>query len=231
MAVVNICRPAWKGPRVTRRTISLSLSLCFSPKIVPSFFTFREVSLNEFQSQRACFLSLSFRAQPSHEHCRKTNYSGTKNIADLRNSSRSNAVEFPNNGRGKREEDRTTTLENGASHAMDAYYARSVCFLSFFRPGNDRESFARCHRFRCTTAALNLRCRSTRSSVDEDVSMSCILGFLVCGRNERAFHDNAYMRAIENYSMTVLQLKDILCAFNRVAYTARVAVRHGSSPV
>ena len=35
-------------------------------------------------------------------------------------------------------------------------------------------------------------------NVDEDVSMPCILGFLVCDRNEKAFHENAYTRAIEN---------------------------------
>jgi len=47
-------------------------------------------------------------------------------------------------------------------------------------------------------------------NINEDVSMSCILGFLVCDRNEKVFHENAYMHAIEN--SIVLTLKDTLGA-------------------
>lgn len=67
-------------------------------------------------------------------------------------------------------------------------------------------------------------------NVDEDVSTPCILGISRL-QPKKAFHENAYMRAIENWSTIVLQLKDILCAFNYVAYAARVAVHHDGSPL
>lgn len=54
MAVVNICRAAWKGPRVTRRgSFSFSLLLLISLLPEPSFLllTVRDMSLSEFQAR------------------------------------------------------------------------------------------------------------------------------------------------------------------------------------
>ena len=70
MAVVNICRPAWKGPRVTRMislclslpfflSLSLSLSLSslslfFSQRRSFLLFTVREMSLSKFLRYICC---------------------------------------------------------------------------------------------------------------------------------------------------------------------------------
>lgn len=63
---------------------------------------------------------------------------------------------------GKRKEDRTTTLENGASHAMNAYYTRTAFFPSFvqerLRVVRKMPPFPVCDS--CPS-----RCRSTRSTL------------------------------------------------------------------
>lgn len=75
---------------------------------------------------------------------------------------------------------------------MDAYYTRTACFLSFFRPRTtaSRSQDATVSGVRQLSFALSLG----EIDVDEDVSTPRILGFLVCGRNEKAFHENAYVR-------------------------------------
>lgn len=135
MAVVNICRPAWKGPRVTRRTTSLSLFLSSAfPTIVSPFSHFARCHWTNFRLGVPAFsLPLPFfplLSAASHECRSKTNYSSRSDAAPSKVQQRKRI--------GKREEDRTTTLENGTNHAMDAYHIRSACFLSFFRPERPR---------------------------------------------------------------------------------------------
>lgn len=193
--------------------------------------------MNEFQARRACFLSFSppsfsfssrsaiARASQENKLFPRRRISSQIFVISLVQT-RSNPQQRKRVG--KREEDRTTTLENGASHAMDAYYA--LVRLAFF-PSFARETTASRPQDAtvsgAATAVSRAVARRDRQHCDEDVSTPCTLGFLVCGRNEKAFHENAYMRAIENWSTIVLQLKDTLCAFNRNAN----AMRHDGPPV
>lgn len=207
MAVVNICRPAWKGPWVTRRTISPPLCLSSTcTASVPPFLAFREVSLNEFQALGAPVFSLSLSLFPffsrrlTRASCRKTNYSCTENIAVPHVSKRRRSS---NNGRGSVNAKRT-----GQQHWKMARvtrwtlttFVRLAFFPSFAR--NDRESFARCHRFRCATAVPRPLARRDqqlwRRRIDAVYSPISRL---------RPKESVSRKHATENWSTTVRQLK------------------------
>jgi len=217
MAIVNICRPAWKGPRVTRRTISLSLSLSLSLPLSihddrSTLFTFCEVSLNEFQTQHASAFSLSsFTLRSTIVRASQENKLFPH---EYRSSSQFLSFErrrIPNNGR-----ESVNARWTGQQHWKMARVTRwtfTMFGLLAFFPSFARETTTSRSQDATVSGVRQLSFALSLDEIDninEDVSMSCILGFLVCDRNEKVFHENAYMHAIEN--SIVLTLKDTLGA-------------------
>lgn len=139
-------------------TDNLSFSLSFSRLPFDdrsSLFAFREVSLNEFQARHACFLSFPPRSAVARRGTQENKLFRHEEYREhlLQFLSRSDAVESPTTGRGS-----VNTKRTGQQHWKMARVTRSTLttlvrlafFPSFAR--NDRESFARCYRFRCATA-------------------------------------------------------------------------------
>lgn len=204
MAVVNICRAAWKGPRVTRRTRSFSFSLSLSPSsallaiLLPSHGS-RDVTERISGITRVVSLSLSVCisffllfffscSRPEREPAVKQIIPArrSKTIRLLSSNAPAESPTTEEGSLGKCEMDRTTTLENSASHAMTLAALARLRSLAFSWPGNATASRSQ------DVVVSGVRQLSFVPStddeiddVDEDASMLYILGFRLVLYGER----------------------------------------------